>query len=145
MLPTFIALARFTLVSSVCLSNALGESYPLGFLVGSWSSARLSSALIQILTEAWLQMAGFKHLSTKEEVLGYNTRSWAAFKIVGVPSMQGVDPTEVSSSVEGMYALLGCATWQNVEDRGCSTRNLVSFCQHKRPCRALTTESIRII
>ena len=37
--------------------------------------------------------------------------------------MQGVEPTEAPSSVAGLYALLGCATWQNVEDRGCSTRN----------------------
>ena len=58
----FVFLAQLTSVSSACLANAvvarknitnaLGESYPVGFLVAAWSSSRLSTAMLEILTEA---------------------------------------------------------------------------------------------
>ena len=42
------------------LTNAAGESYPIGFLIANWRSAHLSSAIFEILAE---------------EVMGYNIRS----------------------------------------------------------------------
>ena len=42
------------------LTNAAGESYPIGFLLATWRSAHLSSAIFEILAE---------------EVMGYNIRS----------------------------------------------------------------------
>ena len=42
------------------LTNAAGESYPIGFLLATWNSAHLSSAIFEILAE---------------EVMGYNIRS----------------------------------------------------------------------
>lgn len=76
------------------LTNIAGESFPVGVAVFTWASAGLTSAMIEILTE---------------EVLGYNTR---------------VEPTPLSSSVQGMYATLGCATWYNADDRGCDNRKV---------------------
>ena len=35
------------------LTNGAGESYPVGFAVATWSAARLSSAMLEILAEAW--------------------------------------------------------------------------------------------
>ena len=42
------------------LTNAAGESYRIGFLLASWNSAHLSSAIFEIIAE---------------EVMGYNIRS----------------------------------------------------------------------
>lgn len=81
------------------LTNAAGESYPVGFAVGTWSSARLSSAMLEILAEAWRWWYGSHHdgravvhvlswpgplllevFVTKEEMLGYNTRRCAVYE-----------------------------------------------------------------
>ena len=47
------------------LTNAAGESYPIGLVLGTWNSAYLTSAIFEILAE---------------EVMGYNTRSLACLK-----------------------------------------------------------------
>ena len=73
-------------------TNGDGESYPMGIVVPSWASAQLTSAAMEILIE---------------EVLGYNIR---------------IDPTTPSSSVDAIYAGLGCATWTNITNRGCDNR-----------------------
>lgn len=97
-------LAGRAMVLATCLTNGLtaglrknlssssGESYPVGIVLGSWSSARVTSAVLEILIE---------------EVLGYHL---------------AVDPPEVSSSLEAIYAMLGCATWKDPADRGCDNR-----------------------
>lgn len=73
------------------LSSSSGESYPLGVVLAPWSSARVTSAVLEILIE---------------EVLGYHL---------------SVDPHE-ASSLDAIYAMLGCATWKNPADRGCDNR-----------------------
>ena len=95
-----------TALANWCLPNALGagqrrnltnadrESYPIGLVLGSWRAAHLTSAIFEILAE---------------EVMGYNIR---------------VEERQASSSVQGIYATLGCATWYNVADRGCSNRKV---------------------
>mgnify|MGYP002803884561 CR=1 FL=1 len=75
-------------------TNGDGESYPMGIVVATWASAQLTSAAMEILIS---------------EVLGYNIR---------------IDPTAAASSIDAIYAALGCTTWTNVENRGCDNRKM---------------------
>ena len=91
--------------SSLCLPNGIAaelrrnlsnedESFPVGVLLGGWSSAYVTSAVLEILIA---------------EVLGYNVY---------------VDPTTPSSSLDAIYGILGCATWNDPTNRGCEDRKV---------------------
>lgn len=97
-------LVASTVASSLCLPSGLnpefrknlskaGESYPVGVVLADWSSAHVTSAVFEILIE---------------EVLGYNIY---------------VDPRSPASTLDGIYALIGCTTFMNAVDRGCTDRN----------------------
>lgn len=70
------------------------ESFPVGVLLGGWNSAYVTSAVLEILIA---------------EVLGYNVY---------------VDPTTPSSSLEAVFGILGCATWNDPINRGCENRKV---------------------
>ncbi|CAK9059727.1 unnamed protein product, partial [Durusdinium trenchii] len=78
------------------LTNAEGESFPVGMVVQAWASAELVSALMEILIS---------------EMLGYHVR---------------VDPTAAVDGAAGIHAVLGCRTWMNEKDRGCDTRQVTN-------------------
>ena len=75
------------------LTNTLGESYPIGLVLGAWRSAYLATAVIEILAS-----------------------SRACFQLLLPSKWLGLEEREASSSVPGMYATLGCATWYDAED-----------------------------
>lgn len=76
------------------LTTAQQESIPFTFLLASWTSAQVTSSVIEILAS---------------EIMGYNV---------------AVDPQVPASSVDGIYALLGCSTWWNGTSRGCEDRKI---------------------
>jgi len=76
------------------LTTAQQESIPFTFLLASWTSAQVTSSVIEILAS---------------EIMGYNV---------------AVDPQVPASSVDGIYALLGCSTWWNGTSCGCEDRKI---------------------
>ena len=76
------------------LTTAQQESIPFTFLLASWTSAQVTSSVIEILAS---------------EIMGYNV---------------AVDPQVPASSVDGIYGLLGCSTWWNGTSRGCQDRKI---------------------
>lgn len=76
------------------LTNAKGESFPVGVILQPYASARLAHEVLAVLIT---------------EVLGYNLRN---------------DPNIPPSSVDMMYAMVGCKTWFNKDDRGCEERKI---------------------
>ena len=76
------------------LTNAQGESFPVGVILQPYASARLAHEVLAVLIT---------------EVLGYNLRS---------------DPNVPPSSVDMLYAMVGCKTWFNKDDRGCEVRKI---------------------
>lgn len=91
------------LASGTCLPNGLsperrknltkdGESFPVGVVLQPYHSAELAHAILDILMS---------------EVLGYNLQ---------------YSPHVPASSIEVMYAMIGCKTWYNRESRGCDER-----------------------
>jgi len=43
---------------------------------------------------------------------------------LSLPPYLGIDPTAAASSIDAIYAALGCTTWTNVENRGCDNRKM---------------------
>ena len=89
--------------SGTCLPNGLsperrknltkdGESFPVGVVLQPYHSAELAHSILDILMS---------------EVLGYNLQ---------------YSPHVPASSIEVMYAMIGCKTWYNRESRGCDKR-----------------------
>ena len=76
------------------LTTPQGESIPFTFLLASWTSAQVTSSVIEILAS---------------EIMGYNV---------------AIDPQVPASSVDGIYALLGCSTWWDGISRGCEDRKV---------------------
>eukprot|EP00435_Cladocopium_sp_Y103_P069800 s702_g34.t1 len=76
------------------LTSMDGESVPVTFLLAGWSSAQVTSSVIEILVT---------------EILGY---------------IIAVEPRAPGSSVDSIYCMLGCATWWNATSRGCETRKV---------------------
>jgi hypothetical protein len=74
------------------LTNMEGESVPVTFLLAGWSSAQVTSSVIEILIS---------------EILGY---------------VIAIEPRVPASSLDSVYSMLGCATWWNSTSRGCETR-----------------------
>lgn len=74
------------------LTNMEGESVPVTFLLAGWSSAQVTSSVIEILIS---------------EILGY---------------VIALEPRVPASSLDSVYSMLGCATWWNSTSRGCETR-----------------------
>eukprot|EP00435_Cladocopium_sp_Y103_P056223 s396_g18.t3 len=69
-----------------------GESFPVGVVLQPYRSAELAHAILDILIS---------------EVLGYNLR---------------YDPHVPASSLEVIYAMIGCKTWYNRASPGCEER-----------------------
>lgn len=76
------------------LTTPEGESVPLTILLPGWTSAKVTSSVVEILVT---------------EIMGYNI----AFG----------DHTAASSR-DAIYCMLGCSTWWNVTSRGCETRQI---------------------
>ena len=76
------------------VTNAQGASFPLGVVLQPYTSAQLAHAIYEILIT---------------EVLGYNLQ---------------IDPNRPASSVDALYAVLGCRSWTNEKDRGCEARRI---------------------
>ena len=77
------------------LTNMEGESVPVTFLLAGWSSAQVTSSVIEILIS---------------EILGY---------------VIAIEPRVPASSLDSVYSMLGCATWWNSTSRGCETRKAI--------------------
>lgn len=71
-----------------------GESVPITFLLAGWSSAQITSSVIEILLT---------------EIMGYNI---------------AIGNRPPASSAESIYCMLGCSTWWNTTNRGCETRKV---------------------
>ena len=69
-----------------------GESFPVGVVLQPYRSAELANGIIDILIS---------------EVLGYNLQ---------------YDPHVPASSLEVIYAMIGCKTWYNRKSPGCEER-----------------------
>ena len=76
------------------LTNAQGESFPVGVILQPYSSAELAHEVLAILIS---------------EVLGYSL--WT-------------DPHVPASAIDLMFAMVGCKTWFNRDDRGCEERKI---------------------
>ena len=76
------------------LTNMEGESVPVTFLLAGWSSAHLTSSVIEILIS---------------EIMGY---------------VIAIEPRAPPSSLDSIYCMLGCETWWNTSSRGCETRKV---------------------
>ena len=76
------------------LTSMEGESVPVTFLLAGWSSAQVTSSVIEILIS---------------EIMGY---------------IIAIEPRAPPSSLDSIYCMLGCATWWNTTNRGCETRKV---------------------
>lgn len=76
------------------LTTPQGESVPITFLLAGWSSAQITSSVIEILLT---------------EIMGYNI---------------AIGNRPPASSVDSIYCMLGCATWWDTTNRGCETRKI---------------------
>ena len=76
------------------LTNMEGESVPVTLLLAGWSSAQVTSSVIEILIS---------------EIMGY---------------VIAIEPRAPPSSLDSIYCMLGCETWWNTSSRGCETRKI---------------------
>ena len=76
------------------LTTPEGESVPFTVLLAGWSSAQVTSSVIEILLT---------------EIMGYNI---------------AIGNQPPASSAEAIYCMLGCSTWWNQTNRGCETRKI---------------------
>lgn len=74
------------------VTNADGDSFPLNALLQPYKSAQMAHAILEILIT---------------EHLGYRLT---------------FDPHVPASSIDAMHALVGCETWFDPKNRGCSNR-----------------------
>lgn len=77
------------------LTTPEGESVPLTVLLAGWSSAQVTSSVIEILLT---------------EIMGYNV---------------AIGNRPPASSADAIYCMLGCASWWNSSNRECETRKII--------------------